>query len=59
MILPAFGDEQPIAIREGESFVNNAHQTDTVARNASNCEPLHFVIAYTVKHGGPGTVLPA
>ena len=58
-ILSAFGDEQPIAIREGESFVDAAHQIHTVSRNASKTEPLRFVIAYTVKHGEPVTVLPA
>ena len=58
-ILSAFGDEQPIAIREGESFVDAAHQIHTVSRNASETEPLRFVIAYTVKQGEPVTVLPA
>jgi quercetin dioxygenase-like cupin family protein len=58
-ILSAFGDEQPIAIREGESFVDAAHQIHTVSRNASKIEPLRFVIAYTVKEGEPVTVLPA
>ena len=58
-ILSAFGDEQPIAIREGESFVDAAHQIHTVSRNASTTEPLRFVIAYTVKQGEPVTVLPA
>ena len=50
---------QPIAIREGESFVDAAHQTHTVSRDASQTEPLRFVIAYTVKQGEPVTVLPA
>ena len=58
-ILSAFGDEQPIAIREGESFVDRAHQVHTVSRNASKTEPLRFVIAYTVKQGEPVAVLPA
>ena len=58
-ILSAFGDEQPITIREGESFVDVAHQIHTVSRNASTTEPLRFVIAYTVKQREPVTVLPA
>jgi len=58
-ILSAFGDEQPTAIGEGESFVDAAHQIHTVSRNASETEPLRFVIAYTVKQGEPVTVLPA
>jgi quercetin dioxygenase-like cupin family protein len=58
-ILSAFGDERPVAIREGESFVDAAHQIHTVSRNASKAEPLRFVIAYTVKRGEPVTVLPA
>jgi len=57
-ILSAFGNEPPIAIREGQSFVDAAHQIHTVSRNASEIEPLRFVIAYTVKEGDPVTVLP-
>jgi quercetin dioxygenase-like cupin family protein len=56
-ILSAFGDENAIAIRQGESFVDAAHQVHTVSRNASETEPLRFVIAYTVKRGEPVTVL--
>jgi len=58
-ILSAFGDEPPTAIREGESFVDTAHEVHTVSRNASKTEPLRFVIAYTVRHGDPVTVLPS
>jgi quercetin dioxygenase-like cupin family protein len=58
-ILSAFGEKQPIAIREGESFVDAAHEIHTVSRNASQTEPLRFVMAYTVKRGEPVTVLPA
>ena len=58
-ILSAFGDERPIAIREGESFVDAAHEIHTVSRNASETEPLRFVIAYTVKLGEPVTEFPA
>jgi quercetin dioxygenase-like cupin family protein len=58
-ILSAFGDEEPITIREGESFLDAAHQIHTVSRNASKTEQLCFVIAYTVKQGAPVTVLPS
>ena len=44
-VLSAFGDAQPIAIREGESLVDVAHQIHTISRNASKTEPLRFVIA--------------
>jgi hypothetical protein len=36
-----------------------AHQVHTVSRNASETEPLRFVIAYTVKQGEAVTFLPA
>jgi quercetin dioxygenase-like cupin family protein len=57
-ILSAFGSDSAIAIGEGESFVDAAHEVHTVSRNASETEPLRFVIAYTVKQGEPVTVLP-
>jgi len=57
-ILSAFAEEEPIAIREGESFVDAAHQIHRVSRNASATEPVRFVIAYTVKQDEPVTVLP-
>jgi hypothetical protein len=58
-ILSAFGNESPIAIPEGESFADAAHQIYTVCRNPSEAEPLRFVIAYTVKQGEPVTALPS
>jgi quercetin dioxygenase-like cupin family protein len=57
-ILSAFGNEPPVAIREGQSFVDPARQIHTVSRNASTTDPLRFVVAYTVKQGEPVTVLP-
>jgi hypothetical protein len=57
-ILSAFGDEKPTVIRAGESFVDAAHLVHTISRNASETEPLRFVIAYTVRQGEPVTVLP-
>ena len=57
-ILSAFDEEEPVLIRAGESFVDAAHKVHTVSRNASESEPLSFVIAYTVKTGEPVTVYP-
>jgi quercetin dioxygenase-like cupin family protein len=57
-ILSAFGNDSAIAIHEGESFVDAAHEMHAVSKNASETEPLRFVIAYTVKQGEPVTVLP-
>ena len=58
-IVSAFGNESATAIHEGESFVDAAHKSHTVSRNASDTEPLRFVIAYTVRQGEPVTVLPS
>lgn len=57
-ILSAFGDEKTVVIRQGESFVDAAHKIHSVARNASDIEPLRFAVAYTVKQGQPVTVMP-
>jgi quercetin dioxygenase-like cupin family protein len=57
-ILSAFGEDEVISIRAGDSFVDAAHRIHTVSRNASQSEPLRFVIAYTVREGEPVTVLP-
>jgi quercetin dioxygenase-like cupin family protein len=57
-ILSAFGDENAVAIHAGESFVDAAYKIHTVSRNASETEPVSFVIAYTVKRGEPVTVSP-
>lgn len=57
-MLSAFGIDTAIEIREGEAFQDAAHQIHTVSRNASQTEPLRFVIAYTVKQGEQVTVFP-
>jgi quercetin dioxygenase-like cupin family protein len=57
-IVSAFGDDEPVVIREGESFADAAHRVHTISRNASETEPLSFVIAYTVKQDEPVTVSP-
>lgn len=58
-ILSAFGNETAVAIHEGESFTDAAHEIHTVSKNASETEPARFVIAYTVKQGEPVTILPS
>ena len=58
-ILSAFGDKSPAAIHSGESFVDAAHEIHTVSKNASETQPLSFVIAYTVREGEPVTILPS
>src|ERR1700744_3361607 len=55
-IVSGFNGEEPITISEGQSFVDAAHLTHTVSRNASESEPLRFVIAYTVREGEPVTI---
>ena len=57
-ILSAFDDEETKVFRQGESFVDAAHKLHSVARNASQTEPLLFLVAYTVKQGDPVTVYP-
>lgn len=57
-IFSAFANEDAVAIKAGESFVDAAHITHTVSRNASATDAARFVIAYTVKRGDPVTVLP-
>jgi len=57
-ILSAFAEDEVVSIKEGQSFVDAAHQVHRVSRNASPTEPLRFVIAYTVREGDPVTVQP-
>jgi quercetin dioxygenase-like cupin family protein len=56
-ILSAFADDEVVSINEGQSFLDAAHLVHTVSRNASPTEPARFVIAYTVKHQEPVTIL--
>jgi quercetin dioxygenase-like cupin family protein len=57
-ILSAFGNQAVTPIHKGESFVDAAHEIHSVSKNASDTEPLRFVIAYTVRQGQPVTVFP-
>jgi quercetin dioxygenase-like cupin family protein len=56
-ILSAFADDEVVSIKEGQSFVDAAHLIHTVSRNASETEPVRFIMAYTVRHGEPVTVM--
>ncbi len=58
-MLSAFADDEVVSITEGQSFIDAAHLVHRVSRNASEVEPVRFLIAYTVKHGEPVTVMPA
>lgn len=57
-IVSAFGDDAPVTFKAGESFQDEAHVMHTISRNASETEPMRFLIAYTVKTGEPVTVYP-
>ncbi|MGB8028764.1 MAG: cupin domain-containing protein [Terracidiphilus sp.] len=59
IILSAFGDDPAIEIHAGEAFQDDAHRIHTISRNASETDPLRFVIAYTVKQDEPITTFPA
>lgn len=56
-IVSAFDDDPEEIVAEGQSFLDRAgfHR---VARNASETEPLEFLIAYTVRIGEPNTTWP-
>lgn len=56
-ILSAFADDQVVPIKTGQSFIDAAHLVHTVSRNASETEPVRFVIAYTLKQGETVTVM--
>src|SRR6266496_3947384 len=55
-ILSAFADDDVVPIQQGQSFIDAAHLVHTVSRNASESDPVLFVLAYTVKQGEPVTV---
>ena len=49
----AFGDEQPVTVRAGESFIDPPHLEHRLFRNAKADSPLKFVVAYTIPKGTP------
>lgn len=58
----AFGDETPVAVHQGQGFVDQAAVPHRTFRNASATVPLRFVIAYTIRPSErifyPGDSLP-
>jgi len=57
-ILSAFEGDEAVSIKQGQSFIDAAHLVHTVSRNASESDPVRFVIAYTVRQDEPVTVTP-
>jgi quercetin dioxygenase-like cupin family protein len=55
-IVTAFGDDEPKTYSFGQTFQDEANRVHTIARNASDIEPLTFLAAYTVRVGEPNTV---
>src|SRR6478609_6494544 len=45
----AFGNEQPVEVRAGQGFVDQAGVPHRIFRNTSDDQPLRFVIAYTIR----------
>jgi quercetin dioxygenase-like cupin family protein len=56
-IISAFDDDEEEVITAGQSFIDRA-SFHRVSRNASDTEPLSFLIAYTVRTGEPNTTWP-
>lgn len=49
----AFGSEQPITVRAGQSFIESPHVEHRLFRNASTQSPLKFVMSFTFPKGTP------
>jgi quercetin dioxygenase-like cupin family protein len=56
-IVSAFDDDPEETLSAGQSFFDRASH-HRVSRNASQTEPIQFVIAYTVRTGEPNTTWP-
>jgi quercetin dioxygenase-like cupin family protein len=56
-IVSAFDEDPEETISAGQGFTDRA-SFHRVSRNASETEPLRFLIAYTVREGEPNTVWP-
>lgn len=56
-IISAFDDDPEETLSAGQSFIDRASY-HRVSRNASQTEPMKFVIAYTVRTGEPNTTWP-
>jgi quercetin dioxygenase-like cupin family protein len=56
-MLSAFEDAEPELLTTGQSFLDKAG-VHTISRNASDSDPLTFLVAFTVKTGEPNTIWP-
>jgi len=54
----AFGDQPPIVVREGQSFMDQALTPHTLFRNLDPARPLRFVISYVVQKDAPVVLTP-
>lgn len=54
----AFGDQPPVVVREGQSFMDQAVTPHTLFRNLDPARPLRFVISYVVQKDAPVVITP-
>jgi quercetin dioxygenase-like cupin family protein len=54
----AYGQNPPVTLTEGQSFVDLADVPHTLFVNTNPRGPLRFLIAYTVKKGAPVIEIP-
>jgi quercetin dioxygenase-like cupin family protein len=54
----AFGDQPPVVVREGQSFMDQAVTPHTLFRNPDPARPLRFVISYVVQKDAPVVLTP-
>ncbi len=54
----AYGQNPPVTLAEGQSFVDLAGVPHALFENTDPHRPLRFVIAYTVKKGAPVIEIP-
>ena len=54
----AFGDQPPVVVREGQSFVDEAVTPHTLFRNLDPARPLRFVVSYVVQKAAPVVLTP-
>jgi len=54
----AYGQNAPVTLTQGQSFVDLADVPHKLFENASARRPLRFLIAYTVKKGAPVIEIP-
>lgn len=54
----AFGEQPPVVVREGQSFMDQAVTPHTLFRNLDPARPLRFVISYVVQKDAPVVITP-